>query len=61
MTEQEQLEKLKQNILELSRSMSDAPFHGVSRENINGVNFAIKKILKGTDITIASLLEEVLE
>ena len=53
-----QLAKIKSNILTLSRSLSDAPFHGVSSEAIRGVEFAIDKVLEGTGITISSLLED---
>ena len=58
MTEKEQFELLKKNILGLSWSMEDAAFHGLNRDTIKGVEFAVDKILKGTGITIKSLLEE---
>ncbi|KAA6450967.1 hypothetical protein [Bacillus swezeyi] len=58
MTEQEQFERLKRNILVLDMSLSDAPFHGVNHDQIDGIKFAIKKTLKDTGITIESLIEE---
>jgi hypothetical protein len=58
MEETEQFEQMKKNILGLSMSMDDAPYHGFSRETINGVNFAIDKVLKNTGITIQDLLNE---
>lgn len=58
MTEQEQLERLKKNILALDWSMDDAPYMGFSGDKIRGVKFAVSKILEGTDITIESLLQE---
>jgi hypothetical protein len=61
MTEQEQLEKLKKNILAVDWSMDDAPYMGFSGDKIKGVRFAISKILEGTDITIESLLQEMKE
>lgn len=58
MTEKEQLEKLKMNILALNWSMDDTAYHGFSSGNIKGVRFAVSKILEGTNITIGSLLSE---
>lgn len=58
MTENEQLDKMKKNILTLSWSLQDAPFHGVSKESENAIKFSIDKILKDTGITIESLLSE---
>lgn len=58
MTEHEQFEKLKQNILGLDISMDDAPFFGFSREEVKAVRFAIDKVLKDTGITIESLIVE---
>jgi hypothetical protein len=58
MEKEELLEKFKKNILNLSWSMDDAPYHGFNRDNINGVNFAIDKVLEGTGITIRDMLKE---
>lgn len=58
MTEKEQLELLKKNILNLSWGMQDAPFRGVNEDTIKGVTFAIGKILEGTEISIATILKE---
>ena len=58
MDELEQFERLKRNILGVSLSTADAPYHGISRETINGIDFAVDKALDRTGITISSLLEE---
>lgn len=58
MSGNEVVEKIKRNIYGLSRSMDDAPYHGVSAEVIRGVNFAIGKILKDTGITLEEIIEE---
>ncbi|MFD2658549.1 hypothetical protein [Gracilibacillus thailandensis] len=58
MNDKELLEKIKDNIFHLGYSMQDAPYHGVSNETIKGVNYAIDKILDGTDITIQEIIEE---
>ena len=54
-------EQLKKNIVGLSYSMQDAPYHGFSEDKIRGVNFAIEKVLNGTGITIESLIKEMNE
>ncbi|MCY8663690.1 hypothetical protein P9D54_13210 [Bacillus haynesii] len=56
--EKEQFERMKQNILVLGMSLSDAPFHGVNHDHISGIKFAIEKVLKDTGITFESLIEE---
>lgn len=58
MQNEELIEQLKKNILSVSWSMQDAPYHGFSSDKIKGVNFAVEKILEGTEITIQSLLQE---
>lgn len=58
MTNNNELELIKKNILGLALSMDDAPYHGINRDSRIGVDFAIGKILKGTGITIESLLKE---
>lgn len=58
MTEQEQLERLKKNILAVDWSMDDAPYMGFSGDKIKGVRFAVSKILEGTGITTETLLQE---
>ncbi|MEX3625808.1 hypothetical protein [Viridibacillus arvi] len=58
MNEEEQLEKLKKNIMGLEMAMIDAPYFGLNGDNIKGVRFAINKILKGTDINTESLIKE---
>lgn len=58
MDEREQFERLKRNILLVSWSNMDAPYHGISRETIKGIDFAVDKALEGTGITFESLLEE---
>ena len=60
-TDEQVYEQLKKNIVGLSYSMQDAPYHGFSRDKINGVNFAVDKILNGTGITIESLIKEMNE
>ncbi|UZN53034.1 hypothetical protein [Bacillus paralicheniformis] len=56
--EKEQFERMKQNILGLDMSLSDAPFHGLNHDHISGIKFAIEKVLKDTGITFESLIEE---
>lgn len=58
MTQDEQFEQIRKNILALDWSLDDAPYMGVSTETIKGIRFAIRKILEETDITIESLLQE---
>ena len=58
MNAEEQLEKLKKNILALDMAMDDAPYHGFTKDNIKGVRFAVKQILEGTNITRESLIKE---
>lgn len=60
-TDEQVYEQLKKNIVGLSYSMQDAPYHGFSGDKINGVNFAVDKILNGTGITIESLIKEMNE
>lgn len=54
----EMLEKIKDNIFHLDYSMVDAPYHGFTHEHINGVEFAIEKILEGTGLTLESIIKE---
>lgn len=61
MNNDELFEKLKQNILSVHWSMDDAPYHGFTGDKIRGVEFAIKRILDGTGITIGSLVQEMHE
>lgn len=61
MTDQEQLDKLKLNILHLMYSMDDAPFHGFNSDHMAGYRFAQKKILEGTGIDFNSLNKEAKE
>lgn len=61
MTEKEQLEQLKKNILSLSWSMNDAPLRGLSEVQIWTVNKSIENILGKTDITITDLINEAKE
>ncbi|MGF9729703.1 hypothetical protein [Bacillus licheniformis] len=56
--DKEQFEQMKRNILSLDMSLSDAPFHGVTHDQISGIKFAIEKVLKDTGITFESLIEE---
>lgn len=58
MNDADLLDTIKKNILGLSWSLQDAPFHGVSKESEKAIKFSIDKILKGTGITIESLLKE---
>ncbi|MFD5264023.1 hypothetical protein ACFWJC_25180 [Bacillus wiedmannii] len=58
MKETEKLEQLKKNILSLSLSLNDAPFHGVSKESEKAINFAITKVVEGTSITTEALVRE---
>lgn len=58
---EEVFEQLKKNIVGLSYSMQEAPYHGFSGDKIKGVNFAIEKVLNGTGITIESLIKEMNE
>lgn len=58
MNEKEQLEQLKKNILLLDMSMHKAEM-GPEDPYVNkGVHYAIKRILKDTDLSIDSLFEE---
>lgn len=58
MTEKEQLNKLKANIFGLHMSLMDAPYHGISIEQIETLEFSINKILNGTGITTKQLRDE---
>lgn len=55
---EEQLEQLKKNIVSLSYSIVDAPYFGVNKDQINGIEFAINKILENTGILIGDLINE---
>ncbi|MFK3936523.1 hypothetical protein ACI2JA_03275 [Alkalihalobacillus sp. NPDC078783] len=56
MNKEEQFDILVKGIHDLSWSMQDAPYHGVKRETIDGVNFAIKEILKESDFTLGDII-----
>lgn len=58
MNEKEQLEKIKENIFNLHMSLIDAPYHGVSNEQVKAIEFSINKVLKGTEITTKQLRKE---
>ncbi|PDZ97105.1 hypothetical protein CON36_19490 [Bacillus cereus] len=58
MTEIEQLEQIKKNILSLSMSMTDAPLRGLSESQIWTVNKTLENVLGKTDITTESLIRE---
>ncbi|HDR7602282.1 TPA: hypothetical protein QCX65_005828 [Bacillus mycoides] len=61
MTEIEQLEQIKKNILSLSMSMIDAPLRGLSELQIQTVNKCIENLVGKTDITTESLIREAKE
>ena len=52
------INKIKRNIFELGVSMQDAPYHGVTRDTIKGVRFAVGKILKDTGISEEDVISE---
>lgn len=56
--EEEQFERIRKNVLALDWSMDDAPYMGVDSQTIKGIQFAIKKILEGTGITMKALHDE---
>lgn len=53
-----QFEQLKKNILSLNWSMDDAPYFGLSGDQIKTIKYSIQKILEGTGLTIEELLKE---
>ncbi|AFQ30401.1 hypothetical protein P4493_09910 [Bacillus thuringiensis] len=59
MGEKETLDKLKENIYHLDRSMDDAPYHGFNGDHIKGVRFAVNKILADTGLTTVSIFKEI--
>lgn len=58
LTNDELVDKLKRNILGCDWSLNDAPFHGFTPDNIKGAQWALRKVLDGTGITIKDLIEE---
>ena len=58
MNNEELLAKIRNNLFHLHMSMMDAPYHGLTKEEIAGVEFAISKVLKGTGITVKELVAE---
>lgn len=57
MNKEEQFDILIKGIHDLGWSMQDAPYFGVTRETIDGVNFAIKEILKNSEITMEDIIK----
>ena len=54
----EQLEKIKKNMLILDMSLDDAPYFGATKDFVNGARFAMNKILEGTGLTLEELARE---
>lgn len=55
MNEKEQLQKIKENTYGLWMSLMDAPYSGVSKEEVAAIEFSIEKILKGTGLKVEDL------
>ncbi|WP_176519613.1 hypothetical protein [Bacillus toyonensis] len=55
MNEKEQLQRIKENTYGLWMSLMDAPYSGISKEQISAIEFSIDKILKGTGLKVEDL------